>query len=129
MSGGGGHEAGAGEVVGADLAPGVEVVPLVPAVVGHLVAPMGLDQGVEHGADPDGVVGHPALGGGRSACHDARAPFVGGRRSGPGRLADRRDQVGLAGMEAARAASDRLSTFIIEVSGRLSTTTTRSGAL
>jgi hypothetical protein len=32
-------------------------------------------------------------------------------------------------MEAARAASDRLSTFIIEVRGRLSTTTTRSGAL
>jgi hypothetical protein len=33
------------------------------------------------------------------------------------------------GKDPARRARDRLSTFIIEVNGRLSTTTNRSGAL
>src|SRR5581483_3113549 len=66
LQGGGGDEPGPGEVVGPDLASGVEVVPLVPAVVGHLVAAVGLDQGVEHGADPDRVVGHAAGGGDRA---------------------------------------------------------------
>ena len=72
-----GDEAGSGEVVGTDLAAGVEVVPLVPAVVRHLVAPVGLDQGVQQGADADGIVGNPALGGCRMSSHGARAPFVG----------------------------------------------------
>jgi hypothetical protein len=62
---------------GTDLAAGVEVVTLVPAVVLHLVAPVGLDQGVQEGADPDGIVGHPAFGGCRSSSHEARAPFAG----------------------------------------------------
>ena len=40
------------------------------------MAPVGLHQGVQHGADPDGIVGHAALGGGGSTSHGARAPFV-----------------------------------------------------
>ena len=48
-----GDEAAPGEVVGAHHAAGVEVVPLVPAVVGHLVAPVGLDEGQQHGAELD----------------------------------------------------------------------------
>ena len=48
-----GDEATSREVVGADHAAGVEVVPLVPAVVGHLVAAVGLHQGQQHGAELD----------------------------------------------------------------------------
>ncbi len=50
---GGGDEAPPGEVVGADHAARVEVVPLVPAVVGHLMAAMGLHEGQQHGAQLD----------------------------------------------------------------------------
>jgi ribosomal protein S18 acetylase RimI-like enzyme len=50
---GGGHEALSGELVGTDHAAGVEVITLVPAVVGHLIAPVGLHQGEEHRAELD----------------------------------------------------------------------------
>ena len=66
---GGGDEALARELVGADHAARVEVVPLVPAVVRHLVAAPGLDQGDEHrpqldrlGAGDDGVLARRAFG-------------------------------------------------------------------
>ena len=48
-----GDEAAPGEVVGTDHAARVEVVPLVPAVVRHLVAPVRLHQGEQHGAQLD----------------------------------------------------------------------------
>ena len=82
-----GHEPGAGEVVGTDLAAGVEVVPLVPPVVGHLVAAVGLDQRVQDRADPDRVVGDPTAGGGGIAGHGARSVRLrGGMRGSAGQV-------------------------------------------
>jgi len=71
----GGDPATPGEPPLADHAPGVEVVPLVPAVVGHLLAPVGLDEGEQDGADAHVVV-RPCL----DASHGPRPPSSGRRR-------------------------------------------------
>src|ERR671911_442309 len=57
------HPAATGEIPRADHAAGVEVVAFVPAVVGDLMALMGLDQREQCAAEGDlaaevGVVGH-----------------------------------------------------------------------
>ena len=64
FSGSGGHEAAAGEQPRPDHAAGVEVVTLVPAVVGDLVAAMRLDEREQHRPEPHLT---PDIGHGRRA--------------------------------------------------------------
>src|SRR5207302_1256438 len=59
LQGPGRHPPAAGEQPRSDHAPGVVVVPLVPAVVGLLVPLVGVDHGQQHAARPDRVVVDP----------------------------------------------------------------------
>ena len=52
-----GHPPPSAEAVRAGHAPAVEVVPLIPAVVRHFVAPFRINQGEEHAPDRDRILG------------------------------------------------------------------------
>ena len=61
------HPAAPGKTPRTGHAAAVEVVSLVPPVVGHLVARLGVDQRVEHAAGPDRMAGVQVVG----RCHGA----------------------------------------------------------